>query len=208
MKPMYFATIAAAAILAAGAANATAYNFNVLYSGGGVATLAAGSDDPLATTMNAGDSFTYTLTGQNGGHWNTIGASDIFPLFAMNVAECGNRTGDRTLNLNNGATNIFTDSVVGDSQSCVHLGTNTVHLEGGMQFDQWQLIYSITSADVTSSPSSLLPWPGQAPEEYRPGSISYTAGVPEPAAWALMIAGFGLVGGTLRARHKKVAVSV
>ncbi|GEM_PF-2177645 len=31
----------------------------------------------------------------------------------------------------------------------------------------------------------------------------YTPGVPEPASWAMMIAGFGLVGGSLRRRHGK-----
>ncbi len=35
---------------------------------------------------------------------------------------------------------------------------------------------------------------------------SFTAGVPEPATWAMMIAGFGLVGATLRdGRRKRVA---
>ena len=31
---------------------------------------------------------------------------------------------------------------------------------------------------------------------------SVTAGVPEPASWALLIAGFGMVGGTLRSRRR------
>jgi PEP-CTERM motif len=33
------------------------------------------------------------------------------------------------------------------------------------------------------------------------------AGVPEPATWALMIIGFGMIGGTLRARRRQVAVA-
>ncbi len=37
---------------------------------------------------------------------------------------------------------------------------------------------------------------------YGVGELSYTAGVPEPAAWALMIAGFGLVGGAARRRQR------
>lgn len=36
---------------------------------------------------------------------------------------------------------------------------------------------------------------------------SLTAGVPEPASWALMIAGFGLVGGAMRRRRETVRVS-
>ena len=40
---------------------------------------------------------------------------------------------------------------------------------------------------------------------YLDGSVKQTAPVPEPATWAMMIAGFGLVGGALR-RRAKVAV--
>jgi hypothetical protein len=38
-------------------------------------------------------------------------------------------------------------------------------------------------------------------------SVSVQGGVPEPAAWALMIFGFGLTGATLRARRRAVAVA-
>jgi hypothetical protein len=34
------------------------------------------------------------------------------------------------------------------------------------------------------------------------GVTSISAAVPEPASWALMITGFGLVGGALRSRRK------
>jgi hypothetical protein len=36
--------------------------------------------------------------------------------------------------------------------------------------------------------------------DFAPDASSFTASVPEPAAWALMIAGFGLVGAALRRR--------
>lgn len=34
-------------------------------------------------------------------------------------------------------------------------------------------------------------------------SVSFAGGVPEPAAWSMLIAGFGLVGGTMRRRNAK-----
>jgi hypothetical protein len=37
------------------------------------------------------------------------------------------------------------------------------------------------------------------------GALSYAAVVPEPASWALMIAGFGLVGAAMRRRSVRVA---
>jgi hypothetical protein len=38
-------------------------------------------------------------------------------------------------------------------------------------------------------------------------SITYSAGVPEPAAWTLMIGGFGLAGAALRQRRRQVPLS-
>jgi hypothetical protein len=40
------------------------------------------------------------------------------------------------------------------------------------------------------------------------GTIGFTAAVPEPASWALMIGGFGLVGGAMRRRAKATNVNV
>ena len=36
---------------------------------------------------------------------------------------------------------------------------------------------------------------------YGVGELSYNGGVPEPAAWAMMLAGFGLVGAAMRRRQ-------
>jgi hypothetical protein len=41
--------------------------------------------------------------------------------------------------------------------------------------------------------------------DFAPNATSFRASVPEPAAWALMIAGFGLVGATLRRRRRPAA---
>jgi hypothetical protein len=43
--------------------------------------------------------------------------------------------------------------------------------------------------------------------EFVPGNGTFAAGVPEPAAWSLMIAGFGGLGVALRARRKAVAAA-
>lgn len=39
------------------------------------------------------------------------------------------------------------------------------------------------------------------------GTVNFTAGVPEPANWAMMIAGFGMIGGAMRSRRSKTSVS-
>lgn len=40
-----------------------------------------------------------------------------------------------------------------------------------------------------------------------PGAISLSSAVPEPATWAMMIAGFGLAGSALRRRRSSVALA-
>ena len=41
--------------------------------------------------------------------------------------------------------------------------------------------------------------------DFAPDHETFTANVPEPATWALMIAGFGLAGTTLRRRRAVAA---
>ena len=206
MKLLKFAGAAfAASMFMAGAANAASYNFSVNYSGGGVAALAAGSDDPLTTALHAGDNFVYTLSGTGGGQWTSLSGAGVFPLFAMTVAESGHRTGDLTLDLKLGGVTVFSLAENGVGTAFVHIGTNTDAVPTGLVFDQWVLTETLVSSDVAdSTPNSLLPWPGQSPEVHDATAFSYAAGVPEPATWALMIGGFGLAGASLR-RRKAVA---
>jgi hypothetical protein len=46
---------------------------------------------------------------------------------------------------------------------------------------------------------------GSTTNAFEIDSISLTSAVPEPASWALMIGGFGMVGGALRSRRRSVA---
>lgn len=54
------------------------------------------------------------------------------------------------------------------------------------------VLYTVTAANGSN--------PGLA-------DISFTGSVPEPATWALMILGFGAIGGSMRYRRKSTAVS-
>jgi hypothetical protein len=49
----------------------------------------------------------------------------------------------------------------------------------------------------------FLFWDGPGPVNYR----VYAAEIPEPAAWALMIAGFGLAGAEMRGRRRNVVAA-
>jgi len=212
MKMQWPAGVLAASLLAAGAANAASYNFNVLYSGGGVGVQQAG-DDILGTTMLAGDDFTYTLSADGDGAWKSLTGAGVFPLIALPTNESGNRDVDYTLDLFNDGLSVYSVGESGIRVAEVHVGTNTQSILAGLVFDQWVLRVSILSAhpldddmaDQTTTPSSILPIFGPA-DVNEPTIVAYSAtgfgatAVPEPTTWALMIAGFGLIGGALRQR--------
>lgn len=88
--------------------------------------------------------------------------------------------------------------------SLVDLGSNSV-IGGGTRVvggagDVWERV-SLTG--VTTSGDVRVQFVGQAFFQAGPGldNVSLTAGVPEPAAWALMILGFGAVGAGVRRRR-------
>lgn len=212
MKTQWLLAAIAASLVSVSGAQAASYNFDVLYSGAGVAALQPGSDDMTATSMLVGDDFTYTLSAEGAGAWQALNDTSIFPLFAIGVNESAQRNIDYTLNLlNNGAT-VFSLAENGIGVANVHIGTNTQSLTAGLVFDQWVLHAIINSSNSiedppldTATPSGLLPIFG-APELASPATIAYSTtgfstGVPEPASWALMIGGFALTGVALRRRR-------
>ena len=61
---------------------------------------------------------------------------------------------------------------------------------------------------ATLEASGDLNWNGQVTLTYdyavAPPAPATTPGVPEPAAWALMLAGFGLAGAQIRGRRRRL----
>ena len=98
---------------------------------------------------------------------------------------------------NNTAFNglVFTGSGFSGLSSATLLGSSTF---GGGQF---------TQGDITLVGDQLqLNWAGAPYLDGQRIDISFAAGgVPEPVTWAMLIAGFGLVGATLRRRRAAIA---
>jgi hypothetical protein len=90
-----------------------------------------------------------------------------------------------------GATDIFDD-----------LGTGTVY--GSITLDGTASSYTI---NLNAAGLAALNAAGIAGEEFTIGARVTPGGgsVPEPASWALMLGGFGLVGGALRRRKMQVS---
>lgn len=199
-----------AAALAGTSAQAASYNFDVNYFGGGVATLAAGSDDPVNQMLVGGDSFNWSISAQNNDQW--LVAVDtpegFFPLMAFGTAEDGVRTGDFTLTLKNNGSTVYTLIETASQQSFVHIGTNEVVLNTGLVFDQMQLSYSLTSAvsepdptvAVNTTLTGLLPIFG-APEQNTSNQNIIYGPVPEPGTYLLLLAGLAGVGWVARQRR-------
>jgi PEP-CTERM motif len=75
------------------------------------------------------------------------------------------------------------------------IGSQTISLIGG-SYGELSFMGAISSARIFSTSNVWVA-----------DDLSFTAGaVPEPASWALMIAGFGLVGSAMRRRKPSVSV--
>lgn len=108
-----------------------------------------------------------------------------------------------------GLGGFFSDQIPGFTN--IGFGTNGAHFK-------WSFDTRENYADVVISPEGF---PDGISETFfyglgvmsgsfaADGPVEYVAilvaGVPEPASWAMMIAGFGLVGGSLRSRRRALA---
>jgi hypothetical protein len=205
MKSMLKKALIAGAIstaLASSPAAAAVYSFDLLYNGTGGATLAPGSDNPLATTMVVGDSFTYTLTAQPGGQWTVLNSFNSLFIAGLPLAEFGTRVNNYTLTFLNNGVAAYSYSENNVNLCCFGLGTIFVPLAAGFAFDQMVLVDQITASDNPSTPVGLMPFLG-APEFAYVGNITYSIeAVPEPSTWAMMILGFAGVGYMAYRRRK------
>ena len=115
-------------------------------------------------------------------------------------------TGDLQLSwLGGSRPDIFGGGYKGDQNYEVWLGTTllgTFSTLSGQDF----ILRTLTGPSVTAGSSYNLIFHGLSASDNTAfldnvsASISPTGGVPEPATWAMMIAGFGLVGAAMRRR--------
>jgi hypothetical protein len=80
-----------------------------------------------------------------------------------------------------------------------------------MKFNNFSESITLTSITGPLQFGSILPaWPGQSPEGGAPSSFTYSgsaSAVPEPATWAMMLAGFAGLGFLGYRRNKMASVA-
>jgi hypothetical protein len=108
-------------------------------------------------------------------------------------------------------TGTLTDLLSGQSQA---LDPSSIHIEGSrisvdlakslmptMGFEFGDYLYNFWPR---FAPGGVVPTNNRQISDFAPDDSSFAAGVPEPASWAMMIAGFGAVGAGMRRRTRSV----
>lgn len=206
MKTTPLFAVLSAGVLAATFACGQNYQFDVDYFGGGVSALAPGSDDPDGLNLLIGDQFVWTIEANGGAYWEVETAGGFFPLMAFAVDGPGTRTGNYVFTLSYLGSDVFSESASGEVTQEVHLGTNTIHLGQGLQFDRMKLEFELVSAVELEAnavdPLDLQPIAtviqGNLPIFGAPEMNGFSPGiiyvVPEPASLLMGSLGLGVLG--------------
>lgn len=195
------------ALLLPAAASAHVFEVDYIYDGSTM-TLAAGSDSLFATDLAVGDTLNLTYSAKGGdSYWDfsAVGLEGNVNLGFDFQTSCGTRASEGTFSaLLDGAALLSGHWSVG-SQSCIHLGPNTVDFSNVSALDQFTISYTLT---FSSAPKNLIAsfasntwwqiwelFEDDAPFVYVPGTD-----VAEPATLPLLVIG-GLGAAWLRRRR-------
>ena len=117
--------------------------------------------------------------------------SSVMDEFVFTATQAGQFLFDFTSNKINLSGVTFNGAAVGTAGSPTSGSTYSFDVTGPGKYD---LI--LTAANKTASASTYS------------GTVDFTAAVPELATWAMMINGFGLIGGVMRRAYRKSGDSV
>ena len=205
----------------------------ILPAAGAVFALAVAAP-AYAVTDPTGD-FLPTFVGAQDADLDVIDFTVVFDeaaaTFAMHATLAGDidpsRFGLYVIGVNTGTGPIAPFGNIGNpnvrfNQVAVVFKTGATNLAGitalidGASFDLVVPLALFPSTGFTPLQYGFNLWPRNGGDptnnaqisDFAPDNATQTASVPEPAAWALMIAGFGLAGGMLRRRNMRAAVPV
>ena len=100
--------------------------------------------------------------------------------------------------------NVLTVNSTSGTQTFTAAGLGFPNVTGSQSMSQYVLFSGINGTRINSVTFSNSP----SINAFEAANFSITGPVPEPATWALMIAGFGLVGFAMRRRQNKITTNV
>lgn len=195
MKMMAKGALLAALAMTAGAAQA-AVTFNIQEVGGNVVATGSGAINTTGLTVAATANYSKFINGGNGGV--IVGSGLIDSVKYTNAATSFQSFGTTT-------NFVFASSSTGDEFGLHLADQNSIFLPVGYVSNTALAgaltINGATLASLNLTPGSYLVRLVNGDSiTVNVGGVSAPA-VPEPATWAMMIAGFGAVGGAMRRRQ-------
>lgn len=211
MKSLVRIALISAGIAAATPSWATHYDFSLTWNGlSSSYSVNSGATNPVGVNIALGDSFVYKLFAANDDFWRVISGGEFFPFLAFSAPNSARRIVDVSLKLFDDGIEVFSwlDHSEIHSHSD-HMGTKTIALSTGLEFDQAVLDYELISltpgyfGDVSTIAN--IAWPYGVPFAYFDGGtrikyIDNRNSVPEPATLALF--SLGLLGISALRRRK------
>jgi hypothetical protein len=186
------------------------------------------NDFDAVFTVGAGIGLSVTDPGQFNqtavGSWNAAGWAGR----SYRNATAGNPAGLSELRFTNLGADIFIDGALVASLTAANASGNVWDTGGGTELARcvqadlrqfycdtlvdWSKTFAHTGSSLTVGwQASGAGWQAGDDESWGLDNIKIDyfsrGGVPEPAAWAMMLAGFGMVGGAVRRRHATVRFS-
>jgi hypothetical protein len=196
-------------------------NFKVVAAALSAALIFGAVEAHAAVTLNfpSADSETFylgavgVLGAGGGGHAFATGnsVSETFVGTGLAEADAAHWQFRMSNFTNTGVTstfNVLINGVTIDDFSFVSVGSGDVNFDFTSQFGPIAGDAYILSFVATSTvPGGEGSWNFYPDGQVTLSGGALTAGVPEPASWALMILGFGAAGGALRSRRRVVAAA-
>jgi hypothetical protein len=231
---MVFRILASAAVMAVGLACASAANASTLLVSGQCVSVTDSHGCLFQGVINDQYFDALDLGAHPNSYLNAVNAYNAYVALnpsagsPIDVSPIGESAGDPAA----GDANILTDPIVGldnvtvigeidftpETKTTLKLRQGTWELDpgqpevaflavdGGGYFDLYELTNPGTSGtwDTFDLPGAT---PGQNPQLYRLVLFADPPAVPEPATWAMLVLGFGMMGGAMRATRRRAVVA-